>query len=145
MNIAIGSDHAGYQLKEDLKKYLESERHQVTDYGVFSTESVDYPDIGFPVAKGVAQGEHERAVLVCGSGQGMAMVANRVKGVRAALCFDQQAARMARQHNDANVLVLSGWFVPTDEALRILDTWLTTEFEGGRHLRRIQKLEDSMS
>jgi len=145
MNIAIGSDHAGYQLKEDLKKYLESERHQVTDYGVFSTESADYPDIGFPVAKGVAQGQHERAVLVCGSGQGMAMVANRVKGVRAALCFDQEAARLARQHNDANVLVLSGWFVPADEALQILDIFLATEFEGGRHLRRLQKLDDPMS
>jgi ribose 5-phosphate isomerase B len=141
MNIAIGCDHAGYQLKEALKGYLESQSHQVTDYGAFSTQAVDYPDIGFQVAEGVAQGQHERGILVCGTGQGMAIAANRVKGVRAALCFDQEAARMARKHNDANVLVLSGWYVPEAEALKILEVWLTTEFEAGRHLRRIQKLD----
>lgn len=144
MKIAVGSDHAGYRLKEALKEPLESRGHQVTDYGTFSEESVDYPDIGFKVARGVANGQHERGILVCGSGQGMVMAANRVAGVRAALCFDQEAARMSRQHNDANVLVLSGWNVPPEEAAKILDVWLTTEFEGGRHLRRIKKLDDLM-
>ena len=144
MKIAVGSDHAGYRLKEALKESLESGGHQVTDYGTFSEESVDYPDIGFQVAGGVANGQHERGVLVCGSGQGMVMTANRVRGVRAALCFDQEAARMSRQHNDANVLVLSGWNVPPEEAVRILDVWLTAEFEGGRHLRRIKKLDHLM-
>lgn len=145
MKIAIGSDHAGYWLKEVLKRHLESQGHQVTDYGAFSEESVDYPDIGFPLAKGVADGQYDRGVLICGTGQGMVMVANRVKGVRAALCFDQEAARMARKHNDANVLVLSGWKVPPEEAVRILEVWLTTEFEEGRHLRRIKKLDDLTS
>jgi RpiB/LacA/LacB family sugar-phosphate isomerase len=144
MKIAVGSDHAGYRLKEALKEPLESKGHQVTDYGTFSEESVDYPDIGFQVAGGVANGQYERGILVCGSGQGMVMTANRVGGVRAALCFDQQAARMSRQHNDANVLVLSGWNVLPEEAVKILDVWLTTEFEGGRHLRRIKKLDDLM-
>ncbi len=145
MNIAVGSDHAGYQLKEEVKKYLESQNHQVTDYGTFSEESVDYPDIGFPVARVVASGEHERGVLICGTGQGMIMTANRVRGVRAALCFDEQAARMTRKHNDSNVLVLSGWRVSPEDAVKILDVWLLTEFEGGRHMRRIRKLDDVTS
>ncbi len=145
MRIAVGSDHAGYRLKEFLKEYLQSQNHQVTDYGTFSEESVDYPDFGYPVAQGVSRGQHDRGVLVCGTGQGMAMVANRVKGVRGALCFDREAARLSRRHNDANVLVLSGWSVPAKEAEQILKIWLSTEFEGGRHLRRIEKLDDLMS
>jgi len=145
MKIAMGSDHAGYRLKETLKEHLESGGHEVTDYGTFFEESVDYPDIGFQVAKGVAEGAHPRGVLICGTGQGMVMTANRVKGVRAALCFDPEAARMARKHNDANVLVLSGWSVPPEEAVKIVEIWLTTEFEGGRHLRRIRKLDDLKS
>ncbi|KPL19035.1 MAG: ribose 5-phosphate isomerase [candidate division Zixibacteria bacterium SM23_81] len=144
MKIAVGSDHAGYRLKEALKEPLESRGHQIIDYGTFSEESVDYPDIGFKVARGVANGQYERGILVCGSGQGMVMAANRVRGVRAALCFDPEAARMSRQHNDANLLVLSGWNVPPKEAVKILDVWLTTEFEGGRHLRRIKKLDNLM-
>jgi len=145
MNIAVGSDHAGFQLKEQVKKYLESRNHQITDYGTFSEESVDYADIGFPVARAVATGEHERGVLICGTGQGMIMTANRVRGVRAALCFDEQAARMTRKHNDSNVLVLSGWRVSPEDAVKILDVWLLTEFEGGRHRRRIKKLDDVTS
>ena len=141
MRIAVGSDHAGYRLKENLKEYLQSQNHQVTDYGTFSEESVDYPDFGYPVAQAVSKGQHDRGVLVCGTGQGMAMVANRVKGVRGALCFDGEAARLSRRHNDANVLVLSGWSVPPKEAEQILKIWLSTEFEGGRHLRRIEKLD----
>jgi RpiB/LacA/LacB family sugar-phosphate isomerase len=145
MRIAIGSDHAGYRLKEIIREYLQSGGRQIADCGTFSEESVDYPDIGFQVARGVSQGQYEKGILICGSGQGMVMVANRIRGVRAALCFDQEAARMARKHNDANVLVLSGWNLPPDEAVKILEAWLTTEFEGGRHLRRIEKLDDLMS
>lgn len=145
MRIAMGCDHNGYELKETLRKHLESQGHQVTDYGAFSTEPVDYPDIGFQVAQGVAQGQQERGILICGTGQGMIMVANRVRGVRAALCFDQDAARMARRHNDSNVLVLAGWIVPPDVALKILEVWLISEFDGGRHLRRIKKLDELTS
>jgi RpiB/LacA/LacB family sugar-phosphate isomerase len=142
MNIALGSDHAGYRLKEAVKKHLQSQGHRVTDYGTLSEESVDYPDYGFPVARGVAAGQHQRGVLVCGSGQGMTMAANRIKGVRAALCEDAQTARITRQHNDSNVLVLSGWKTEPQLIPEILSVWLTTEFEGGRHLRRIRKLDD---
>ena len=145
MNIAIGSDHAGFQLKEIVKKRLESQGHRVTDYGTRSEESVDYPDFGYPVARGVAEGRHERGVLVCGTGQGMAMMANRVAGVRAALCLDPETASMTRKHNDSNVLVLSGWKVTPEGAAQILEIWLATEFEGGRHQRRIKKLDDLIS
>jgi len=141
MNIAVGSDHAGYRLKEAVREYLQSQGHEVTDYGTSSEESVDYADFAFPVARGVAAGKHQRGILICGTGQGMAMTANRVKGVRAALSLDEETARMSRKHNDANVLVLSGWKVSAEEAPRILDVWLSTEFEGGRHQRRIRKLD----
>lgn len=142
MNIAVGSDHAGYRLKEAVKEHLQSQGHQVTDYGTSSEESVDYPDFGYSVAKSVADGRHERGVLVCGTGQGMIMIANRVRGVRAALCLDRETASMTRKHNDSNVLVLSGWKVSPQEAKKIVHIWLTTDFEGGRHLRRIKKLDD---
>jgi len=141
MNIAVGSDHAGYLLKEAVKKFLESQGHRVTDYGASSEASVDYPDLAFPVALGVAAGRHQRGVLICGTGQGMTMAANRVTGIRAALCLDAETARKTRQHNDSNVLVLSGWKVAPEEVGRILSAWLKAEFEGGRHLRRIQKLD----
>ena len=145
MNIAIGSDHAGLQLKQVVKRHLDSLGHQVTDYGTFSEEAVDYADFGYPVARGVADGQHERGVLVCGTGQGMTMMANRVAGIRAALCLDPETASMARKHNDSNVLVLSGWKVSSEQTAEILEVWLTTEFEGGRHQRRIQKLDDLIS
>jgi len=145
MNIAVGSDHAGFQLKEIVKKHLKSQGHTVTDYGTRSEESVDYPDFGYPVARGVAEGRHERGVLICGTGQGMTMMANRVVGVRAALWFDPETAAMTRKHNDSNVLVLSGWKVSPEGAAEILNIWLTTEFEGGRHGRRIKKLDDLIS
>ena len=145
MDIAVGSDHAGYRLKEAVKEYLQSQGHRVTDYGTSSEESVDYADFALPVARGVAAGRHQRGVLVCGTGQGMTMAANRIKGIRAALCLDTETAQMSRRHNDANVLVLSGWKVPPEEAGRILSAWLGTEFEGGRHLRRIRKLDQPSS
>jgi ribose 5-phosphate isomerase B len=141
LNIALVSDHAGYRLKESVKEFRRSLGHRITDVGTSSEASVDYPDFGLPVARGVAAGKHERGVLICGTGQGMTMTANRVKGVRAALCLDVVTARMSRQHNDANVLVLSGWKVSPELARQILTVWLETAFEGGRHLRRIQKLD----
>ena len=141
MDIAVGSDHAGYRLKESVREYLESQGHRVTDYGTTSEESVDYADFAFPVARAVAAGKHQRGVLVCGTGQGMIMSANRVRGIRAALCLDVETARLSREHNDANVLVLSGWKVSPEAAENILSAWLSTEFEGGRHLRRIRKLD----
>jgi ribose 5-phosphate isomerase B len=144
MDIALGSDHAGYRLKEAVKEYLESQGHRVTDCGTSSEESVDYADFAFPVARGVAAGQHQRGVLVCGTGQGMTMAANRVRGIRAALCLDAETARMSRKHNDANVLVLSGWKVSPEAAGPILSAWLSTPFEGGRHLRRIEKLDQPM-
>ena len=145
MNIAVGSDHAGYRLKEIVKRYLQSQGHRVTDYGTFSEQSVDYPDYGFAVAREVAAGRHHRGVLVCGTGQGMTMTANRIKGIRAALCGDIETAQMTRRHNDSNVLVLSGWKTDPQLIPQILSVWLSTEFEAGRHLRRIQKLDDSSS
>jgi ribose 5-phosphate isomerase B len=145
MNIAVGSDHAGFQLKEAVKKLLGSQGHDITDYGAVSEESVDFPDFGYPVASGVAEGRHERGVLVCGTGQGMIMMANRIVGIRAALCLDPETASMTRKHNDSNVLVLSGWKVSPAQAAEILEVWLTTKFEGGRHQRRIQKLDDLIS
>jgi ribose 5-phosphate isomerase B len=141
MDIAVGSDHAGYRLKEAVKEFLRSQGHRVTDYGTSSEESVDYADFAFPVARAVAAGRHERGVLICGTGQGMIMAANRVRGVRAALCLDVETARMSRKHNNANVLVLSGWKVSAEQAGLILSAWLSTGFEGGRHLRRIRKLD----
>jgi len=141
VDIAVGSDHAGYRLKESVREYLESQGHRVTDYGTTSEESVDYADFAFPVARAVAAGKHQRGVLVCGTGQGMIMSANRVRGIRAALCLDVETARLSREHNDANVLVLSGWKVSPEAAENILSAWLSTEFEGGRHLRRIRKLD----
>jgi ribose 5-phosphate isomerase B len=141
MDIAVGSDHAGYRLKEVVREYLQSQGHDVTDYGTSSEDSVDYADFAFPVARGVAAGKHQRGVLICGTGQGMTMTANRVRGVRAALSLDAETARMSRKHNDANVLVLSGWKVSAEKARKILDAWLSTEFEGGRHARRIRKLD----
>jgi ribose 5-phosphate isomerase B len=142
VDIAVGSDHAGYRLKEAVKEYLQSRGHRIHDYGPCDERSVDYPDFAFPVARGVADGRHERGVLVCGTGQGMIMAANRIKGIRAALCVDAETAQMTRRHNDSNVLVLSGWKVPPERAPEIVSVWLDTEFEGGRHLRRIKKLDD---
>ena len=142
MKIAIGSDHAGYVLKQKLGAILEKMGHCVEDVGSFSAEiKADYPDWGFKVAEKVASGKAERGVLVCGSGIGMSITANKVPGVYAALCHDGYSARMSRQHNDANVLVLGSRVTGEDLAEEILDIWLKTSFEGGRHLVRRQKIE----
>jgi ribose 5-phosphate isomerase B len=141
MKIAIGSDHAGFRYKEKIKQLLSSLGHEVTDFGTDSEEPVDYPLFIRPVAEAVARGEHERGVVLGGSGNGEAMMANRIKKVRCALCWNTDSARLARQHNDANVISLGQRMLSEDQALEIVRVWLETGFEGGRHLRRIQLLD----
>ena len=138
--IAIGADHAGYSLKEDLKAWLVGGGHQVLDFGTHSLESVDYPDFAGPVADAVTSGAAARGVLVCGTGMGMAMAANKLDGVRAAVCLDPLMARMSREHNDANVLALGARLTEGRSAVEILQAWLETPFAGGRHVRRVEKL-----
>lgn len=138
MKIAIGSDHGGYKLKEEIKKYL---KVSYKDFGCDSEESCDYPDYGFPVSKAVAKGEYDRGILVCKTGIGMSIVANKVKGIRAALCHTPEIAKKSREHNDANILVLAAELVDLAIAKKIIDIWLNTEFSGGRHKRRIDKIE----
>jgi ribose 5-phosphate isomerase B len=143
MKIIIGCDHAGFPLKTKLKPLLKSMGHTLEDAGCYSEESVDYPVYGKAVAAGVASGEFPRGVLICGSGLGMSMVANRFKGVRAALCNDLFSAVLSRQHNDSNLLVLGGRLIGSDLAAEIVTTWLRTEFEGGRHQRRLAQLDET--
>jgi ribose 5-phosphate isomerase B len=141
MRISLGADHRGYELKEKVKKYLMDLGHQVTDFGTDSTESVDYPDFGFKVAESVAKGDADFGITVCWTGNGMNIVANKVKGIRSALCLDEEMAMLAKAHNDANVLALASNFVWEEMAKKILDVWLTTEFEGGRHVPRLDKIK----
>ncbi len=141
MRIAVGSDHAGYKYKESIKQFLTGLGHAVDDFGTDSEEPVDYPLFIRPVALAVARGEAERGVVLGGSGNGEAMAANRVKGVRCALCWNIESARLARQHNDANVLSLGQRMLTEEAALEIVRTWLETPFDGGRHLRRIHMLD----
>jgi ribose 5-phosphate isomerase B len=139
--IAIAADHAGYQLKEFLVGYLASKDYDVFDFGAHSEEPCDYPDVGHPLAEAVARGEFERAVSVCGSGVGISITVNRHKGVRGALCWTPEIAELGRRHNDANVLCLPARFMDNEEACRVVDVFLDTAFEGGRHLTRIQKID----
>ena len=141
MKIALGTDHAGYHHKEKVKQLLESLGHAVVDFGTFSDEPVDYPKFVRPAAEAVARGDCDRAIVFGGSGNGEAMTANKVRGVRCALCWSEESARLSRQHNDANVLSLGERLVPEELALSIVRIWLTTEFEGGRHANRIAQLE----
>jgi len=142
MKVIIGCDHAGFSLKTQVKALLENLGHTVEDAGCHSEDSVDYPVYGKVVATGVAKGEFAKGILICGSGLGMSMVANRFPGVRAALCNDLYSALLSRQHNDANVLVMGGRLIGGDLAEEIVRTWLTTEFEGGRHEGRIAQLDE---
>jgi len=143
MNIIVGADHAGFDLKEVCKAHLlKSVEHRVTDVGVFSRDSSDYPRIAKEVAGAVGRGEYDRGVLICGSGIGMSITANRFKRVRAALCQDVYSAKMSRLHNDANVLAMGGRIVGPGVALEILDVFLKTEFEGGRHKKRLDLIDD---
>ena len=139
--IIIGSDHAAYQMKETIKSYLESEGFTVEDAGAMGTDSVDYPDFGIKVAGTISSGKHKRGILMCGTGLGMSMVANRFPGVRAALCGDIFSAVMSRQHNDANILVLGGRVIGDVLAKEIVKAWLKTEFEEGRHKNRLDKFD----
>ena len=141
MKVAVGSDHAGFELKAALVEELRARGAEVTDCGTAGTESCDYPDFAAPVAELVASGRAERGVLVCGSGQGMCMTANRFPGVRAALVHDGFTARITRQHNDANVICMGARVLTEAEARRLLGLWLETPFEGGRHLRRVEKID----
>ena len=143
MKIAIGSDHAGFEYKEAIRRWLDSQGHQVTDFGTSGTAPVDYPDFIRPAAEAVARGECERGIVLGGSGNGEAIAANKVSGIRCALCWSEDTARLSRQHNDANVLSLGQRMIPQDLALRIVEIWLTTAFDGGRHLARIRKIEGS--
>ena len=140
--IAIGCDHGGFELKQEVLKHLEERGVEYKDYGCYSPESVDYPDIAKVVCDAVVAGEAERAFLVCGTGIGMSMAANKVKGIRAALCGDVFSATMSREHNDANVLCLGERVLGPGLAVSILDAWLDTEFAGGRHGRRVNKIMD---
>jgi ribose 5-phosphate isomerase B len=138
--IALGADHAGYYLKEDLKAWLIGRGHPVLDFGTHTVESVDYPEFAGQVADAVTSGSAARGVLVCGTGMGMAMAANKVGGVRAAVCLDPHMARMSREHNDANILALGARLTDGPRALEVLEAWLDTPFAGGRHARRVEKL-----
>jgi len=141
MKIAIGSDHAGFRYKERIKEFLQEQGHAVNDFGTFSEEPVDYPVFIRPVAEAVARGEYERGIVLGGSGNGEAMMANRIKKVRCALCWNEELARLARQHNDSNVLSLGQRVIAEDIVLDIVRVWLETAFEGGRHVRRIELLD----
>jgi len=145
LRIAIGSDHAGFQFKAILIDLIREMGYDVNDYGTYSEESVDYPDYIRPVAEAVARGEFERGVVLGGSGNGEAIVANKVKGIRCALCWDVTTARLARQHNDANVLCLGGRLLGIEVARDCLAAFLDTPFEGGRHERRVAKLSRSVT
>ena len=140
MNIGVASDHAGYEIKEYVKTWLEEHKYSVKDFGTYSTDSCDYPDFGHPLAESVETGESEMGVAVCGSGEGISMTVNKHQGIRAALCWIPEIAHLARQHNDANILVLPGRFITKEEVDPILNEFFSTAFEGGRHLRRIQKI-----
>ncbi|HWH32648.1 MAG TPA: ribose 5-phosphate isomerase B [Egibacteraceae bacterium] len=142
MRIAIGADHAGYRLKEHLVGFLRAQGHDVDDHGTGSEESVDYPPIMAAVGRAVAGGEAERGIVLGGSGQGEQIAANKVHGVRAALCNDLYTARLSREHNDANVLAMGGRIVAPGLAEEIVALWLSTGFEGGRHERRVQQIAE---
>lgn len=138
--VGLCSDHAGFELKEIVKGYLESMDIEVRDFGTYSAESCDYPDFAHPCAFAVEDGSVYPAIAMCGTGNGIAMTLNHHRGVRAALCWQSDLARLAREHNDANVLVMPARFIQPEVALKIVDTFLNTAFEGGRHLRRIDKI-----
>jgi len=141
MKLAIGSDHAGFELKEELIAYLKSKQHDVSDKGTYSAERADYPDFGHAVAMAVTGGEVQFGILMCGSGNGINMAANKHQGIRAALCWNSEIAALARQHNDANILVLPARYISVAEAKKCIDVFLSEAFEGGRHADRIKKID----
>ena len=138
--IGLASDHAGYALKQFVKQYLEEKDLEYKDYGTYSEESCDYPDFGHALAKGIEEGECEKGIAICGSGEGISITLNKHQGIRAALCWTPEIAHLARLHNDANVLVMPGRFITNEEADAIMNEYLSTDFEGGRHARRVAKI-----
>ena len=138
--IAIGADHAGFELKEHLRKLLEKKGYSIKDFGTYSADSADYADFAHPVSLAVEKKEFDLGLLVCGSGNGIAITANKHQGIRAALCWLEELASLARQHNNANILCLPARFISVELAEKILDKFLTTDFEGGRHARRVDKI-----
>lgn len=140
MKIALGSDHGGYELKEYLKKYLDEQEIEYIDYGTDSSESVDYPEFGQKVGEAIKKNECSRGIVCCGTGIGISISANKVPGIRCALCSDCYSARMSREHNNANVLALGARVIGRDLALEIVGIWLKTEFQGGRHEKRVNKI-----
>lgn len=141
MRIAIGSDHAGFNLKQTLAPYIESLGHTVTDFGCPDMTSVDYPDVAVPLSRAVVVGEHDLGILICSNGVGMCICANKVNGIRAALSHDPFSARRARQHTDANVLCLGSWCIGEGVAKEVVEAFLAASFEGGRHVRRLEKIK----
>lgn len=140
--IAIGCDHGGFNLKQTIMKHLDELGMEYRDFGTYTTDSCDYPDYGEAVGRAVASGECEKGILICGTGIGISLAANKVRGIRAAVCGDCYSAEMTRRHNDANIVALGERVTGPGLALKIVDTFLTTDFEGGRHSRRVQKLMD---
>ncbi len=138
--VGIASDHAGYQLKKEISEYLTKNNIKVTDFGTNSSESMDYPDVAHPLATAVENGDLPLGIAICGSGNGISMTVNKHQGIRAALCWSSELAALARQHNNANILSLPARFINTQTALSIVDTFLRSEFEGGRHTNRINKI-----
>lgn len=140
IKIAIGSDHAGFELKEKVVSWLESKNADFKDFGTYTTESVDYPDFAHAVAGAVDKGNYDFGILICGTGIGVDMAANKHQGIRSALCWNKDVVKLAKSHNDANVICLPGRLIPIEEAIEILEIFFNTEFEGGRHKRRIDKI-----
>ena len=143
MKIVIGCDHAAYELKEEVKQKLLDEGHEIIDVGTDSTASVDYPIYGHAVGRAVANGDAERGIAICGSGIGISIACNKVPGIRAALCTSVEMAEMCRRHNNANVICMGARMISKELAFEMIDTWMTTEFEGGKHERRINMLDDT--
>ena len=140
MKISLGCDHGGYALKEHIKAYLESKGHEVVDCGTYSTDSCDYPIFGEAAARKVQSGECERGIVICTTGIGISIAANKVRGIRCALCSEPLSAEMTRRHNNANIIVFPARFITNDEAVKMLDAYFAAEFEGGRHIARIAKM-----
>lgn len=139
--IPIASDHGGYEMKQFLIEKLQESGYEVKDFGTYGTESVDYPDMIHPLARAIEKGEYPLGIILCGSGNGAQMTANKHPHVRAALCWNEELAKLAREHNDANILSLPGRFIPFDQAWRMVQLFLTTPFAGGRHTQRVEKIE----
>lgn len=142
MKIAIGSDHAGFELKSVLINHLKDNGFEVEDFGCYSSESVDYPDFAHPVCDSIEEGKNQMGVLICGSGNGISMAANKHKGIRAALSWIPEIAELGRLHNDANIVSLPARFITTEQAIEIVDIFFSTNFEGGRHQRRVDKISE---